>query len=133
MLLNILKTHGLKKTKARVELLEMLSQHHCLDISEIESKIIGSVCDQATLFRTLKTFIDRGIIRKSKLKKRVLYELSCSGHHHHHFICNSCKKIIPFDGCRLDFFKKIAKEHGFEIQEHTMEFYGLCKQCKELD
>jgi len=127
----IFTEYKLKKTKARLALLEILKQKHCIDISQLQETITPNICDQATLFRTLKTFMEKGIVSKTKLKDQVLYEFKAQHHHHHHFICNKCKKIIPFDGCKIDYFKKIAQQHGFLIEEHTMEFYGQCQQCQK--
>lgn len=129
---HILKQADLKKTKARMALLEVLEEKHCVDITVLQERLIPQICDQATLFRTLKTFMEKGLVSKSKLKDQVLYEYRAEHHHHHHhhFICNQCKKIIPFDGCELDYFHTIAKKYGFTIQEHTMEFYGICQECK---
>jgi Fur family peroxide stress response transcriptional regulator len=50
---------------------------------------------------------------------------------HPHLICTRCKKIIDPDLKSLeDLAKEAAKETGFQIHSHRIDFFGLCSDCR---
>ncbi len=50
---------------------------------------------------------------------------------HPHLICTRCKKIIYPDLKSLeDLAKEAAKETGFQIHSHRIDFFGLCSDCR---
>jgi Fur family transcriptional regulator, peroxide stress response regulator len=50
---------------------------------------------------------------------------------HPHLICTRCKKIIDPDLSSLeDLAKEVAKETGFQIHTHRVDFFGLCRECQ---
>ena len=50
---------------------------------------------------------------------------------HPHVICTECGKIIdPAQLDMEDITRKMAKETGFQIVTHRLDFYGLCPQCQ---
>jgi Fur family peroxide stress response transcriptional regulator len=50
---------------------------------------------------------------------------------HPHLICTRCKKIIDPDLSSLeDLAKEVAKETGFQITTHRVDFFGLCRECQ---
>ncbi|MBF0112078.1 MAG: transcriptional repressor [Desulfamplus sp.] len=50
---------------------------------------------------------------------------------HPHVICVKCGKVIDPDISGLkDMQKEIAKETGFEILTHRLDFFGICSDCK---
>ena len=50
---------------------------------------------------------------------------------HPHVICTECKKIIDpnLDGLK-DLTKEVAKETGFQILNHRVDFFGTCRDCQ---
>ncbi|PUU95018.1 Fur family transcriptional regulator [Halanaerobium sp.] len=90
----------------------------------------------ATVYRTTKLFEEVGILSK------VLFNDGCAryeivltedeSHSHHHLLCNNCGKIIEVKMDLLNELEElIEKEYNFEIHNHSLKFYGLCKGCKE--
>jgi len=58
------------------------------------------------------------------------YTISAPGHHHH-LICSNCGKVVDFPGCELEETQQIlAKQAGFRIDGHLLEFIGLCPDCQ---
>jgi Fur family ferric uptake transcriptional regulator len=60
------------------------------------------------------------------------YESNTHGHHHH-LICTGCSEVVDIEIPEGDLIKmgtKFADEHSFSINEHSLEFFGLCKKCK---
>ncbi len=59
------------------------------------------------------------------------YTISASGHHHH-LICSNCSKVLNFTGYDLnELEQRLSQETGFEIEDHLLEFTGLCQACQE--
>lgn len=49
---------------------------------------------------------------------------------HPHVICTKCKKIVDPDLDSLDnVTKEVAKETGFKILNHRLDFFGICSDC----
>jgi Fur family ferric uptake transcriptional regulator len=58
--------------------------------------------------------------------------------HHHHLICTHCGKIINYSEFveeELALVKKteerLAKKYNFIIEDHNIEFLGICGDCKK--
>ena len=86
--------------------------------------------DRATVYRTLSFWEKEGVVEILHLEgDERLYHLNL--HHHHHLVCTVCKKISAVDFCQSLSREEaaIAKKTGFKIQRHTLEFYGLCREC----
>ena len=50
---------------------------------------------------------------------------------HPHVICTRCKKIIDPDLSGLeDMTKEVAKETGFRVLTHRVDFFGICRDCQ---
>jgi Fur family transcriptional regulator, peroxide stress response regulator len=50
---------------------------------------------------------------------------------HPHLICTRCKKIIDPDLSSLeDLAKEVAQETGFQITNHRLDFFGICRECQ---
>ncbi len=81
-----------------------------------------------------------GIVTKLSLGDgQSRYELKSSEkeEHHHHLICTECGKIINYSEFldeELDLVKKteekLEKKYDFTIQDHNIEFLGICANCK---
>ena len=85
---DILRSNGLKNTPLRVALLDFLAQQETpLTAEEIGRSLKKVEFDRASLFRTLKTFTEAGILNMIDLGEGFhRYERNCELHHHHHHI-----------------------------------------------
>lgn len=94
-----------------------------------------------TVYRTLDLLARMGIIQKFSFgdgQARYEYKSDTEEEHHHHLVCSRCGKIIDyteFTEEELQLIQKIEstleKKYDFEVQGHNIEFYGLCKNCKQ--
>jgi Fe2+ or Zn2+ uptake regulation protein len=51
--------------------------------------------------------------------------------HHDHLICSDCGKVVDFTGCNVAALEdRLAKETGFAIELHHLEFVGHCRNCQ---
>ena len=134
---------GYRITIPRKVILQILdeSKEH-LSAEDIYFRVhsIYSAIGLTTVYRTLDLLVNMGLIFKFDFGDgRARYELSRGPEellHHHHLVCTKCGRIIDYKEFvdeELELFKKIEKElsnkYNFEIKNHTIQFYGLCKNC----
>ncbi len=87
----------------------------------------------ATVYRTLKLLAESGIAHERRFGDGVTrYEIADEeDEHHDHLICVECKAILEFEEPRLEELEQeIAAKHGFEVQWHKHELYGVCANCQ---
>jgi len=93
-----------------------------------------------TIYRTLDLLEKTGMIKKFNFRQgENRYEFAGEQRpHHHHLICTSCGKIIDYSDFaeeELELVEKSAKQlaekYKFLVQDHNIEFYGLCQQCQK--
>lgn len=126
------KTPRLKNTKIRTFILDLFSKSSKpLSVKDIISIPDFKKLNLVTIYRTLASFENEGILKKVDLRKGVVfYELS--NHHHHHIVCNKCGDIEDFDLCLSNgLIKKIEKQSKkfVKLSDHALEFFGECKKC----
>jgi len=52
--------------------------------------------------------------------------------HHHHLICSNCGTVVDLPGSRLkELEQDLSRETGFRIDDHLLEFIGLCQNCQQ--
>jgi Fur family ferric uptake transcriptional regulator len=129
------KDKGLKKTKQRNEIVEMIAHaKQPLTAEEIYLKLtkLKIVINLSTVYRTLETLVSKGVLTKVTLDNEAKnrYELVEGDDHHHHLICLTCNKIVSIELCPLDSFEKqVAKSYDFIVKKHKLELYGYCDKC----
>lgn len=127
---NILKEKGLKTTTARIAVLNLLEEeNNPTDVITI-AKGLSDQADQATVYRTLEILTNKGIINRLEFGEGK-YRYEIQKNHHHHLICTNCNKIEDVEGELIGEIEKGIKEKkGFLVKSHSLEFFGLCKNCQ---
>lgn len=129
-----LRKAGLKVTIPRVTILELLQNseknHYSAEEVFTELREAGHEIGLATVYRVLSQFEQARILIKHNFESgQAIFELD-DGEHHDHLICMNCNKIVEFYDSKLEADqKKIAKNHGFELEDHNMVLYGICSDC----
>ncbi len=132
---NILKGHQLKSTASRSAILQLFVRHsHALSYSDIEREISTSF-DRVTVYRTLKTFLDKGVIHKvlddgGALKYALCNDLCQEEDHHHdhvHFKCTKCHQTFCLDHVEVP---AIKLPKGYRAQETNLLIQGICNNCQ---
>ena len=130
-----LRQHGYKLTpQRRVVIQTIASTQDHLTPATIYDKVhqvhpnIGFV----TVYRTLDVLAKLGLICELHAGGSChSYTISAPGHHHH-LICSNCGRVIDFTNCDLaEAQQSLARETGFRIDSHLLEFIGLCQACQE--
>ena len=133
---NILKRNGLKFTEnRRVILNQFILTDYALSYSDIDSMIKRKL-DKVTIYRTLKSFEENGIIHEvvdgsSQVKYALCNSNSCSSEHHNdthiHFKCNDCQKTYCIDDIMIP---KITLPREFQLESQSVFIQGKCEKCK---
>lgn len=130
---SILKSAGLRATKPRVRVLAILSEATVpLSVVDITGALGRPRVDQVTVYRTLESFVQAGIVNHVELHQgRSFFELA-TREHHHHLVCRSCGRIEDVEECGMETVQsKIAKRSKYfrAVTSHALEFFGDCKEC----
>ncbi len=132
----ILKKNSLKFTIQREVILKTLydSNEHLTPEAlhrQIQKNYPDLKIGIATVYRTLSLLEDSDIVTSLSFGTQgKKYELGAK-EHHDHMICTECGEITEFVDEEIEKRQeKIAKSHGFLMQDHSMQIYGLCKNCQ---
>jgi Fur family transcriptional regulator, ferric uptake regulator len=129
----LLRQYHLRSTPTRQEILHLfLKKNFALSFSDIEKQVMES-SDRVTVYRTLKTFLDKGIIHKvldddGGLKYALCKEACAAGGHHHehvHFKCIHCGQT----SCLNIDIPAVRLPKGYKAQELNLLIQGICELC----
>ena len=131
---SVLKNKSIRLTPFRLAVLDVFQKHtNAIGLSDIENEI--GEHDRITLYRTLKTFTEKGIIHEIAMpgeeKKMALCESDCEVHNHDHqhehihFQCKECNEIYCVD---VHPFPKVQLKN-FSIDSLEVLAKGLCGHC----
>ena len=131
----ILKKNHLSVTDSRQKIMQLfMNSNGALAHADIEKKT-GESFDRVTVYRTLQSFVEKGIIHliptKDNSIKYALCKDDCEAGHHHdnhvHFICEECNKTICLDDVTVP---QVKLPKGFTPQHAEMVVNGICGDCK---
>lgn len=134
---DLLKKNNLKFTIQREVILDTLynSDEHLTPEAlqqVIQKKHSDLKVGIATVYRTLSLLEDSRIVTSLSFGAQgKKYELGAKNHHDH-LICTRCGSITEFVDEQIeDRQHKIADDLGFKMQDHSMQIYGICKECQQ--
>lgn len=101
-------------------------------VSEILRKLASRkvALDKVTVYRKLGLLLSLGVIQEVLLSgEKKYYELT--GKHHHHLVCLACDRVTDWmpDEAVLRREERHLEKSGFRVEYHSLELFGLCKQC----
>ena len=122
-----LETYKLPKTKGRLNILNIfLTSQVGLSEKDIQDRLDPKT-DRATIYRTLKTFRETGIIHPVSAEgSATKYVLKKEPEEHLHFKCTNCGDItcladIQMSGYRLP--------KGYKKIDTNFLIIGICNEC----
>ena len=85
---------------------------------------------RATVFRTLKLFVELDVLCRVILDDGNLrYRWSRRGHHHH-LVCAECGAVEDFTACDVgELVRDVVERTKFTVEGHWLEVYGRCAAC----
>jgi Fur family peroxide stress response transcriptional regulator len=120
-------------TRGRREILDALAKSRApLSAKSIHGVVGPNVCDLATVHRSLRQFIQAGLVNEVFVGGDARrYEINEPDRHHHHVSCLSCASVADIPVCRMTPFARYAEEKmGYEIRSHSVELFGVCPSCR---
>ncbi len=133
---DLLRRNCLSVTESRKKILNLfLNVQGALAHGDIERKA-GEKFDRVTVYRTLQTFVEKGIVHTiPTTDNSVRYALckdNCAGGHHHddhvHFICQQCGTTLCLEDTVVP---EIKMKRGFSINEIEVVVKGICLDCQQ--
>jgi Fur family transcriptional regulator, stress-responsive regulator len=131
----MLRKRGLRVTKQRLAVLEILGHGGHLEVDEITRRTrtrLESVSAQA-IYDVLGVLARAGLARRIEpAGSPALYEARV-GDNHHHVVCRACGAIADVD-CAVGSAPCLdpSQTHGYDLDEAEVTYWGLCPACREL-
>ena len=127
-----LEHKGVRPTAMRILVLQYLTQlGHTTSLLDLERNFDRA--DTSTLFRTLKTFEEKGIVHKiddgSGIIKYGLCSETCECERkdqHFHFHCEKCKETYCLTSLSIPNFDLPSK---FKVKQANLVLKGVCSNC----
>ncbi|MDO5727178.1 MAG: Fur family transcriptional regulator [Bowdeniella nasicola] len=90
----------------------------------------GETIGLATVYRTVQALAASGLVDVIRLEDENLYRMCQARGHHHHLVCRECGMAVELADSEVETWaKQIAKAHGFIDVDHTLELFGICREC----
>lgn len=130
----LLKSHALRVTDCRIDVLErFFSQDYALSFRDLEESL--DEYDRVTLYRTLNSFINKGLLHRIPNEtghaSYGLCDNNCTvqehRHDHVHFKCDVCGHIE----CLPQHHVPEITLPGYDIEESNLIVSGICKVCNK--
>jgi len=88
----------------------------------------------ATVYRSLELLSELHIVEKINFGDggaRFDLRSEDQPHMHHHLICTRCGSVEEIkEDWLMPMESRIAREFGFTVLDHRLDFQGVCKECK---
>ncbi len=135
---SVLKAKKLRITPVREKVLHLfIEAERALSHADLE-KNLGKEVDRVTLYRTLSSFLESGLIHKVPDETGLQRFAYCNHEHHEHegehshthvhFNCLSCNRTICLDDIHIP---KVKLPEGFIQSEAIFLVKGICNSCQE--
>ena len=130
---DLLRRKNLSVTDSRKKILSLfMNNHDAMAHGDIEKKA-GEKFDRVTIYRTLQTFEEKGIVHSiPTADNSVRYALcrDCNEHHHHddhiHFICSNCNSTTCLDHVVSP---QMDLPGGYVAENVQVVIHGICPAC----
>ena len=126
-----LRNIGLKATGPRLRILELFqtSGVRHLSAEDVYRQLLTENIEVglATVYRVLTQFEQAGLLERHHFESgKAVFELN-EGSHHDHLVCLQCSRVEEFYDPEIERRqKKIAKERGFTLHDHSLALYADC-------
>lgn len=131
-----LQSRGMRNTgQRRILLEEVFSYHDHFDADDLIEKLPrkgeAGYVSRPTVYRTLKEFVEAGLLSEFKLEGRSVYEHDYGYPDHDHLYCTECQTLIEFDSEEIRAIREmVARSHNFQAASHKFIISGICESCR---
>ena len=132
--LSALSNNGYRLTGARRAVVEIVAESpraltplEVFDSARAAHPDLGLV----SVYRTLEKLEELHLIQRVHQPRGCQAFISASQGHQHLLLCRRCGIVTFFEGDDLEnLISAIAGRTGYQIQEHWLQFFGLCEKCR---
>ena len=129
----LLRQHGVQVTAQRIAILRAVRSHPHATADELADEVrevIGSISRQA-VYDSLGVLVDKQLLRRIKPAGSAARYEDRVGDNHHHLICRACGTTVDIN-CAVGVVPCLTADddHGFEIDEAEVVYWGLCPSCR---
>lgn len=123
-----------RQTPQRKEILRILSESETPVTAEQVHAVAANSFPRlalTTVYRALEALVAQSVAERSIYDDGVArYRVAAT--HRHFLTCVDCNRAVPLSACPFEQLKdELARETGFAISSHKMEFYGYCPECRK--
>jgi Fe2+ or Zn2+ uptake regulation protein len=134
-LLENLKESGCRITRIRRAVLDILSASRILLSADDLHRALaarGLKANKTTVYREFSFLKGRGIVHEIHFGDGTGRYRLCPDTNHHHVICLRCLRAeeVSVEGGLKETEADIGESKGFQVLHHTLEFFGLCPDCR---
>ena len=132
--LDCLRSSGYRLTEPRQSVIDILANSQralnateIFDLARENYPSLGLV----SVYRTLEKLEELELIQKVHHPDGCQSFIAGFTGHQHLLICQVCGQAEFFEGDDLTpLIEHVSRESGFTIEEHWLQFFGLCAKCK---
>jgi Fur family ferric uptake transcriptional regulator len=125
---------NLYATRSREQITRLLrTERRYLSATAIHRLLrsLGSEVSLSTVYRTLELLVSLGVASSRPDEDGEQTYVFCTTDHHHHAICRKCGHVEEVGCAATEAFAEILRRHhAFELDAHSVEFYGRCARCQ---
>jgi Fur family transcriptional regulator, stress-responsive regulator len=130
----LLRHHGVQVTAQRLAIMRAVSvrRHATADeLADDVRAVIGSISRQA-VYDTLGVLVEKNLVRRIQPAGFAARYEDRVGDNHHHLICRGCDTVFDID-CAVGEVPCLTadSDHGFDIDEAEVIYWGHCPACQE--
>jgi Fur family ferric uptake transcriptional regulator len=102
-------------------------------LGEIYARVhqVDPTIDRSTLYRTLKLFVDLGLVVSADTGTGETYYEIAKPRPHHHLVCRRCGKEQEIEHAVMQrMFDQVYQESGFRAETDHLVLFGICADCQ---
>lgn len=134
ILANYLELNRNRKTPERFTILDAvysINGHFTLD--ELSEKLVSEYnfpVSRATLYNTLKLFIELRLVIRHRLQSTTKYEACYDNNSHSHQVCTMCGQVTEIKSQQLTEVINNLHTKRFRKDGYSLYIYGICSNCQ---
>ena len=133
---DLLRSHGIPVTAQRIAVIRTVGRKPHTTADEVVEGVkqdIGAISRQA-VYNVLGLLSEKGLINRVQPSGHPARYETRVGDNHHHVVCRSCGHMEDVD-CAVGYTPCLtaAEDHGYDINEAEVIYWGTCPKCLKAD
>lgn len=133
----VIRAAGHRVTSQRIFILDAVCEGHGhTTLGEIYARVreVDPSIDRSTLYRTLKLFVDLGLVVSANTGDGEIYYEIAKRRRHHHLVCRGCgtQHEIEHDVMQ-GMFDQLLEQYGFRAETDHIVLFGICADCQQKE